>query len=121
MMVTKNTFARALVLGSIMQTAMGHTWLETIRRISPNGLFVGEPGYPRGYHPRDEPGFNDDAMMQRILQVDDSTQLCKDTQQPGAYTDKYPRLTAAPGEHVALQYLEVSACTPVSFMWRRIN
>lgn len=106
MMVTKNKLARALVLGGMMQTALGHTWLETIRRISSEGLFVGEPGYPRGYHPRTEPNFNDDAMMHRILQVDDSTPLCKDTQQPGSYNDKYPRLTAAPGEHVALQYLE---------------
>ena len=42
----------------LVAPASAHTWIEQFRVISSNGTYIGDPGYPRGYMARTDPGFN---------------------------------------------------------------
>ncbi|PGH05506.1 hypothetical protein AJ80_08327 [Polytolypa hystricis UAMH7299] len=96
----------------ISQTA-GHSWVEQLTVIAPNGTFVGDPGYPRAFVPRGE-GFDDQKMQHlipangrptgtKILATD---KICRDTQLQKTQTSGFPRLKAAQGAFVALRYQE---------------
>lgn len=37
-----------LTIASLTQLSCGHTWVESLSVIAPNGTFVGSPGYARG-------------------------------------------------------------------------
>lgn len=82
--------------------------------ISPNGTFIGPPGYARGNVLRTAPNFGDPLMV-NLLPPDGrpasdgilkSDLMCKDSQQKQVQTDGSPRLQAAPGDLVALRYQE---------------
>lgn len=99
----------------------GHSWVEELTVIAKNGTFIGDPGFPRGYVPRDKPGFSD-PMMQYLLPLPPASRpgppppgppkilptdnICKDTQMKQVQTDGKPRLKAPPGSPVALRYQE---------------
>ena len=107
--------AYALVaLTPFLSPATAHTWVEEVDVIAPNGTFVGQPGYIRGYVPRSAPNFNDNTMVHllppngrpegtKILPTDP---MCKDTQQAMTQTPNYPQLQAQPGSSIALRYQE---------------
>ena len=104
MVSTKISFTTAAlaVLGGL-QTAGAHSWVETIFRIGADGGFTGEPGYPIGYIPRTDPNFSDDSQLTKFLTKEGNPAICKPT--AGAYQG-YKRLSAAPGDHVSMQYQE---------------
>ena len=107
--------AYALVaLAPFLSPVSAHTWVEEIDIIAPNGTFVGQPGYPRGYVPRSAPGFSDTSMVHllppngradgaKILPTDP---ICKDSQQALTQIPNFPRLKAQPGSSIALRYQE---------------
>jgi hypothetical protein len=83
--------------------------------IAPNGSFVGAPGYARGNVLRTSPQFQQtgDPLMVNllppasqgttILPTDD---MCKSSQQQQSQTSGSPRLSAAAGSMIALEYQE---------------
>ncbi|KUJ24301.1 uncharacterized protein LY89DRAFT_556538, partial [Mollisia scopiformis] len=98
----------------LSSTVDAHTWLENIMLIGSNGSFVGNPGYPRGYGPRTA---NVDPDPQNVNLIPPNGRpsgnailatdlMCKATQTIGTYTPGYGPLTAAPGDQIALRYLE---------------
>lgn len=105
--------AIAVLLPSITQLASGHSWVDELNLIAPNGTFVGEPGYPRGNYPRTALGFEDKHMQyllppntragNKILPTDN---ICKETQRQQKQTQGSPRLKAAPGSRIAIRYQE---------------
>jgi hypothetical protein len=84
-----------------------------------SGAYSGTPGYPRGFVPRGDPKFNDDAMTVRLPvtgrtgpndaanRVVDTDTVCSTAQaSPSTQNPGYPQLVAGPGSYVALRYLE---------------
>lgn len=91
-----------------------HSWVEQLTTISPNGTFIGAPGFARGNVLRSAPNFGDPLMVY-LLPPDGrpasdgilkSDLMCKDSQTKQVQTDGSPRLQAAPGALVALRYQE---------------
>ena len=107
-------FVLAAALMPCMQLVLAHSWVEQLLRIAPNGTMLGPVGFIRGYVGRADTGFSDADNTYllppngrpdgKVLHVDDL--LCKPNQAIGNYSDKYPRLLAAPGDYVALRYQE---------------
>ncbi|KAA8647359.1 hypothetical protein EYZ11_007240 [Aspergillus tanneri] len=103
-----------LLLGLIAITCDGHSWVEQLMVIAPNGTFVGSPGYPRGNVLRTSPGFSDTAMTYLISStagmkpndIAPSSKMCKENQRRQDQTKGSPRLQAAPGDAIALRYQE---------------
>ncbi|KAI1501162.1 hypothetical protein F5X99DRAFT_210154 [Biscogniauxia marginata] len=95
--------AYGLALLAALDATNAHTWVETLYRIDSTGAFTGDAGYPIGYLPRGG-GVGDDAHQNKILDTKSNPPICK----PGTTSDyqKYPRLTAAPGDFAAMQYQE---------------
>jgi hypothetical protein len=96
----------------VFRQVLAHTWNEQLTVIE-NGLFNGSNGYPRGYVSRSTAGFRDDTMTYLLpplasgrTRINGSDLLCAPTQRSANQTDNYPRLTASPGAHVAIKYLE---------------
>ncbi|KAH7391373.1 hypothetical protein BKA64DRAFT_644678 [Cadophora sp. MPI-SDFR-AT-0126] len=102
----------AVILLACNTGVYAHTWVEQLRLIASNGSFVGAPGYIRNFGPR-KPGVNIDAENSHLLPANGGTNaftstdlLCKSNQLKGQQTPDFPALTAAPGDQVALRYLE---------------
>ncbi|OJD14774.1 hypothetical protein AJ78_04924 [Emergomyces pasteurianus Ep9510] len=105
----------------LLPIVAGHSWVDELTVIAKNGTFTGAPGFPRGYVPRDKPGFTD-FMMQYLLPLPPGSRtggplpgppkilptdnICKDTQTKQVQTDGKPRLKAPPGSPIALRYQE---------------
>jgi hypothetical protein len=86
---------------------IAHTWVEQLRVISSNGTFVGDPGFARGNVLRTSPGFSDVPMTHLLgPTLDQNTQMCSNTQETPVQTNGSPRLQAAAGSFVALEYQE---------------
>lgn len=100
----EKVFLFLLLLGG----ASAHTWLEALRSIASNGSFTSTPGFQRGFIPRNDSSFSDDALTYRITAKDATTPLCHPRQQvANGYTNpQYPRLNASAGSWVALTYEE---------------
>ena len=93
--------------------ATGHSWVEQMMVIAPNGTLVGEPGFARGNVLRGSAGFSDPTMVnllppdgRAINQIQSSDLMCKSSQTSSTQTDGSPRLQAAAGDAVALRYQE---------------
>ncbi|OTB05059.1 hypothetical protein M426DRAFT_43587, partial [Hypoxylon sp. CI-4A] len=80
-----------------------HSWVETLRKIDSTGAFTGPVGYPIGYHNRTALGFNDDMAQNKILDTTTNPVVCKPKANAYATLD---RLSAAPGDYVAMLYQE---------------
>ncbi|KAM0714619.1 hypothetical protein Q7P37_009915 [Cladosporium fusiforme] len=90
-----------------------HTWIEQLQVIGANGSYTGDFGYARGFVDRADPRFDgfsnkwqipDPATGERRLKTE--MQLCHPSQRRANYSSQYPRLRVAPGEYVAMKYLE---------------
>ncbi|KAK3047062.1 hypothetical protein LTR09_011487 [Extremus antarcticus] len=116
-----NILALAALIVSIAPPTLAHTWIEEYQVIGPNGSYIGDRGYSRGYVARTDPTFNGDANILWLLpqatsvmpdggvrlRVNASDSLCHPNQRTSNYTDpRYPKLKAAPGSFVAMKYLE---------------
>ncbi|RYP38296.1 hypothetical protein DL768_010801 [Monosporascus sp. mg162] len=95
------TTTLALLAG--LQAAHAHSWVESLKRIGPNGAFSQDTGYPIGFIERGAPGFSDDSQLNRILDTNSNPPICKPS--AGAYQG-YDRLAAAPGDFIAMLYEE---------------
>lgn len=101
--------AFALVLTiflGLFTTVHAHSCVERLMRIAYNGSMVGTPGFPRGYVDRNAPdiGNFDDKTIFRINPPIEASLLAHPSQRTFNYSQQFPRLTAAPGDLVALQY-----------------
>ncbi|OTA87860.1 hypothetical protein M434DRAFT_58846, partial [Hypoxylon sp. CO27-5] len=92
-----------------------HSWVEQVRLIDNTGAFTGPVGYPIGYMNRSAPDFNDSVAQNKILDTASNPPVCKP--KAGAY-DTHPRLSAGPGDYVALIYQENGHVTQ-PFLTRR--
>ncbi|KAH0543541.1 hypothetical protein FGG08_002102 [Glutinoglossum americanum] len=100
-------FALFAVIATQIHLTIAHTWVERLRVIAPNGTFVGDSGFPRGNVLRTSPGFSDVPMTHLIgPTLNQGAQMCSGTQQEPVQTNGSPRLEAAAGSFVALQYQE---------------
>lgn len=109
----RNMQALITLLTILISTVCAHSWIEQLMVIAPNGTFVGNPGYPRGFVPRDTKGFSDTDMTYLIPPNDQgnnhilpTTPICSNTQRTRNQTAGNPRLQAPPGAAVALRYQE---------------
>jgi len=106
-------YALPLTLIGWSAVVAGHTWIDQLTVIAPNGTFVGAPGYSRGYVQR-SPQFTDASMTNLIPPDGRSTGneilptdgICMPSQQTPNQTEGSPRLQAAAGSFVALRYQE---------------
>ncbi|EEH16273.2 hypothetical protein PABG_06360 [Paracoccidioides brasiliensis Pb03] len=101
----------------LFPTIAGHSWVEDLTLIAPNGTFTGPHGYSRGFAPRKE-GYKDALMKhqlppERALLPGEATAgilpndtMCKESQLEPIQSDGFPRLKAPPGAPIALRYLE---------------
>ncbi|KAI9845558.1 MAG: hypothetical protein M1837_004655 [Sclerophora amabilis] len=102
------------VISTLAPAVTGHSWIEQVRLISPDGTFTGDPGYPRAYVPRDDPEFSDTKMVYLIppagaptdQPIADDLLICSDSQKSPNQTPGSPRLKAAAGSFIALRYQE---------------
>lgn len=102
-----------LLLGALTSSSLAHSWVEQLIVIAPNGTLIGTPGFPRGNHKRDEPGFEDSFMVhllpgddRTINQIVETDLMCKATQIQQLQTRGSPRLQASAGDNIALLYQE---------------
>lgn len=98
-------------LPNVVLDVAAHSWVEQMLVIQ-NGTYTGNPGYMRGYTPRG-PGFSDflnqnllPALSSNRIRIDSTDPMCRSSQTTSNYTDAYPKLNAAPGDFVAIRYLE---------------
>ncbi|CAM5999991.1 unnamed protein product [Sphagnum balticum] len=107
----------AICLLTYSSTINAHTWTENLRLIAPNGSFVGNAGYPRGFVPRPSLPTEPDPNKILVYQLPpngrstgnailDSDLICGPNQQIGNQPAGYPALKAAPKDQVALRYEE---------------
>lgn len=106
-------FALFLVAFSVICQVSAHTSVERLMRIANNGTMIGPEGFPRGFVQRgagvDFDGQNvwlipPNGNRPKTILPDDK--IARSTQRTLNYTDQFKRLTAAPGDLVALQYQE---------------
>jgi len=89
-----------------------HSWVEDLRVIDENGYYIGQSGYPRGYVDRTNPSFTDKAMTYLLppsgrQRLDYGDPVCSQSQNSRLQqTQGYPKLAVAPGDNIALRYLE---------------
>lgn len=113
----RSTFVAVVaVLASAPFTA-AHSWIQQLRNVDEKGNYVGEWGYPRGYCAKGDscdPGIVNSHLLPDPttempgLFISEESVLCKASQQKAEQlnADKYPRLKAVPGMHIALRYSE---------------
>ena len=121
MLGSGSLIALSALIASLSTTTSAHTWIEEYQVIGPNGSYIGDRGYSRGYVARTDPTFNGDANILWLLpqlastmpngdvrlRINSSDSLCHPNQRTSNYTNsEYPMLKAAPGSYVAMKYLE---------------
>ncbi|PNH45916.1 hypothetical protein VD0004_g2046 [Verticillium dahliae] len=84
------------------QLANSHSWVERLNRIASNGTMVEPAGFAAGFSGRGA-GFSDIAVTNEVSGA--GLPLCK---QPvtAPQDPSFPVLTAAPGDQIAIRYLE---------------
>lgn len=93
---------------------IAHTWIEQMRNIGPDGSYVGEYGYPRGFKDKAAPGYDGETDMNWLMPpleqqppfITADNLLCHTNQRKPVQSDKFPRLKSAPGAWLALRYAE---------------
>jgi hypothetical protein len=101
----------ALALLPSLPSTSAHSWVEEFQIIGPNGTYIGDRGYSRGYMARTDPGYNgfsmDYLVPQTGVRITANDSLCHPSQQSSNYSNPaYPMLQATPGSYVAMKYLE---------------
>ena len=97
-----------LTCSLLIRLTYAHSWVERLMRVELNGTLVGPEGYIRGAVSRQDPGFRDEQMQNRIIPDDAlyDDHICKSTQRASNYSIQFPWLAAHPGDLVAVQYQE---------------
>lgn len=93
---------------------VAHTWIEQMRNIGPDGSYVGEYGYPRGFKDKTAPGADLENDMNWLMPpleqqppfITADNLLCHGNQRKPVQTDNFPRLKSKPGTWLALRYAE---------------
>lgn len=110
-----STAVKALAgLALFAQSTCAHTWIEQMQVIGPNGSYIGDYGYPRGYMARTDKGYNGESDKYQLPPTDgsghtritDQMLLCHPSQRTANYSSEYPKLQVAPGSYVAMKYTE---------------
>ncbi|EFY87753.1 hypothetical protein MAC_06239 [Metarhizium acridum CQMa 102] len=107
----KSRYGNPYRLGSLLGLACltsAHSWIEYAYVIAPNGTMVGHIGYPRGFKPRSDPGWNDKIPQWLLPQTGSAAYSGKEVLNkfPFEENPKQPVLEAAPGDHIALMHFE---------------
>ena len=117
----RKTLAHLALASSIGSLVDAHTWIEQYQVVGPNGSYIGDGGYSRGYVARTDPTFDGDAnilwMLPELtarepdqtvrLRINSSDPLCHPNQRTSNYSNpEYPKLKVAPGNYVAMKYYE---------------
>jgi hypothetical protein len=75
-----------------------------------DGYYIGRNGYPRGYVDRTQVGFTDAAMFYLLpvsgLRINQMDHVCSPRQRTAKQASGFPRLSAQPGDYIAVRYLE---------------
>lgn len=91
------------------QMTTAHTWADELRVIARNGTMSSAVGYARAYEPR-LTNYHPDNNVNKLplTNIPDNTPICAPNQIPGAKPadPTYNILSAAPGDFVAVRYLE---------------
>jgi hypothetical protein len=101
---------KAAAFLALAGSARAHSWIESASKVAPNGTMVGEIGYARGYVPRTstDPPYTD-TIPTYLLPVNGQSAYSGDeiiNKFKFEANPKFPMLEAAPGDFIALQYLE---------------
>jgi hypothetical protein len=108
---TKKTLTWVLFAANVS----AHTWIEQTQVIGPNGSYVGDHGYARGFVDRADPRFDGYANKWQIpdprvdvglTRMNESMLVCHPSQRTANYSSRYPKLQVVPGDFVAMKYLE---------------
>lgn len=107
------------LVAAIATLTSAHSWVEEYQVISENGTYTGAAGYTRGYVPRTDPSFNGFSMLWLLpdaaarnadqtvrTRINASDYVCPPQQRTSNYTTSFPKLQVAPGDYVAMKYLE---------------
>ncbi|KAF2481328.1 hypothetical protein BDY17DRAFT_253754, partial [Neohortaea acidophila] len=120
-MTLLKTLAPWALLATLPSLSWAHTWSEELQVIGPNGSYIGDRGFCRGYIARTDPTFDGDANILWLLpaldarmpddtvrlRINSSDYLCHPSQRTSNYTNpQYPKLKVSPGGYVAMKYLE---------------
>ncbi|KAK4672592.1 hypothetical protein QC763_104400 [Podospora pseudopauciseta] len=99
---------------ALFETAKGHSWPESTRRIATNGTFIGEEGFDRAHIDRENPREQFDYLLPpnglstgKLIMYDHP--IVRKSQGPlgsSSYSEKFPMLKVAPGDFVSIFYLE---------------
>jgi hypothetical protein len=113
--MTTHQTKRALTWALFVTHTWAHTWIEQAQVIGPNGSYVGEHGYTRGFVDRADSRFDGYANKWQIpdprfdvglTRMNDSMLACHPSQRTANYSSGYPKLQVSPGDFVAMKYLE---------------
>ncbi|KAK4202202.1 hypothetical protein QBC40DRAFT_221647 [Triangularia verruculosa] len=99
---------------ALFETAKGHSWPESTRRIATNGTFIGNEGFDRAHIDREKPTEQFDYLLPpngratgKLITWD--LPIVRASQGPlmdSSYSEKFPMLKVAPGDYAAIFYLE---------------
>jgi hypothetical protein len=93
----------------LLKLAAGHTWIEQLTNVAPDGKYVAGYGYARRFTDR-FPGFDQEANKWLLPQVGEFVKatdlLCHPSQRSAVQSPNLPRLQSSPGNMVAMRYLE---------------
>ncbi|KAL7943215.1 hypothetical protein V8C42DRAFT_347185 [Trichoderma barbatum] len=101
---------KAAMVATLATLASGHSWIERVYKVAPNGTMIGAEGYARGWVPRNstDPAFQD-IIPQWILPASGQSAYSGDEVLNKYKLDEnpqFPMLEAAPGDHIAIIHLE---------------
>lgn len=101
--------AALLALYTAPVPVSGHSWIERALKIDPiSRKFFGAEGFPRGYVPRTDPAFNDEAVIHRLPYTGTAFYTGDETiaKWPINPDPSFDLLEAAPGDFVAILHFE---------------
>lgn len=118
--MSRTSSAFVALLATFVLNAHAHTWIEEMQVISPNGTYIGDRGFSRGYVARTDANFDGDANSLWMLPsldarmpdgtvrnfINSSDLLCHPRQRTPNYSAEYPQLKVYPGSSVAMKYME---------------
>jgi len=107
MQLTRFSCLAAFVILISTPHATGHSWVDDLYIIAPNGSLAGDAGYIRGIQARASVSNPDLAFEYQLSGVITSTDpMCRSSQTKGNQLPGFPSLKASPGDFVALRYGE---------------
>lgn len=108
--LTKCLLTCVILAITLLSPVSGHSWVESLFAIGPDGKYTGAEGFPRGMVGRGSPEWlanpAPDETMNYLYEKLNNGFLCKDSQRAQTQSTNYPRLSAFPGGMIALRYQE---------------